>query len=164
MRPRIVAALSVDVQVACDDPDIPSNANIQSWVEAAVQQSERTAGADVEVTVRIVDADEIQTLNQLYRGQDKMTNVLSFPAEEISGLPDEAGKFLGDVVVCASVVTREAGEQGKQLADHWGHMLVHGTLHLLGFDHESETQAAEMEGLETAILASKNVMDPYAGS
>ncbi len=159
-----MAALSVDVQVVCDDPDVPSNADVRSWVEAAIQQSERSSDENIEVAVRIVDAEEIRTLNKLYREQDKATNVLSFPAGKINGLPDEASRVLGDVVVCASVVAREASEQGKQLADHWGHMLVHGTLHLLGFGHETETQAADMEALETSILATRNVTDPYGGS
>ena len=159
-----MAPLSVDVQVACDDPDIPSVAEIRSWVEAAVQQSKRTAGANIEVAVRIVDSEEIRTLNHLYRQQDKATNVLSFPAGDINGLPDEASQILGDVVVCAPVVAREADMQGKLLADHWGHMLVHGTLHLLGFDHESEPQASDMEALETSILASRNVANPYGES
>jgi probable rRNA maturation factor len=154
----------VDVQVACDDADIPSNADVHNWVESAVQTSGRLPGDEVEVAVRVVDADEIQALNKLYRGQDKPTNVLSFPAGEIDGLPAEAPRALGDVVICAPVVAAEADEQGKQLADHWGHMLVHGTLHLLGFDHETDAEAQEMEALETRILAAQNVTDPYKGT
>lgn len=157
-------ALAIDVQVACDEPGILSEADIFGWVETAVQCSGRRPDDKIEVAVRIVDADEIRALNKLYREQDKATNVLSFPAGEIDGLPHDAGRLLGDVVVCAPVVAREASEQGKQLADHWGHMLVHGTLHLLGFDHETDAEAAEMEGLETKILATRNVMDPYAAS
>lgn len=159
-----MATARVDVQLACDEPGIPPIADIQDWVEAALQQSGRSSGEDIEVAVRVVDADEIRTLNNLYREQDNSTNVLSFPAGEIDGLPDDASLLLGDIVICASVVAREADEQGKQLADHWGHMLVHGTLHLLGFDHETGAEAAEMEGLETRILAARSVMDPYAGS
>ncbi len=159
-----MVTLTVDVQVACDDTDVPPHTEIHSWVEAAAQQSGRVAGDSLEVAVRVVDAEEIQTLNKLYRQQDKATNVLSFPAGEIEGLPDEAYRALGDVVVCAPVVAAEASEQGKRLVDHWGHMLVHGTLHLLGFDHEKDAEAAEMEALESKILASKNVTDPYAGS
>ena len=128
-----------------------------------MQQSGQAPGDNFEIAVRIVDAEEIQTLNKLYRQQDKATNVLSFPAGEYAGLPDEAARALGDVVVCASVVANEASEQGKQLSDHWGHMLVHGTLHLLGFGHETDTEAAEMEALESKILVSQNVTDPYVG-
>ncbi len=160
----IMATLTVDVQVACDDTGIPPQTDIHNWVEAAVQQSGRAPGNSLEIAVRIVDAEEIQTLNELYREQDKATNVLSFPAGDIDGLPEDAPRALGDVVVCASVVAREAGEQGKQLADHWGHMLIHGTLHLLGFDHQTNAEVIEMEALESRILAAKNVTDPYSGS
>jgi len=153
--------LVVDVQVACDDADIPAQADIHRWVEIAALQSGRPIEGDVEVAVRIVDADEIQTLNKLYREQDKATNVLSFPAGEIDGLPADADRLLGDVVVCAAVVAAEASEQGKKLDDHWGHMLVHGTLHLLGFDHETDAEALEMEQIEIRILALRNVKDPY---
>jgi len=159
-----MARPTVDVQVACDESNIPPQADIHKWVEAAVQQSGQAPGDNFEIAVRIVDAEEIQTLNKLYRQQDKATNVLSFPAGEYAGLPDEAARALGDVVVCASVVANEASEQGKQLPDHWGHMLVHGTLHLLGFNHETDTEAAEMEALESKILVSQNVTDPYVGS
>ncbi len=157
-----MVAVTADVQVACDDPDIPGHGDIQTWIAATVEQSGRQPDASAEVAVRIVDADEIQTLNRLYRDKDMPTNVLSFPAGEIAGLPQEAGRQLGDVVVCASVVAAEASKQGKALDDHWAHMIVHGTLHLLGFDHEEEAQALEMEGLETQILASQSVTDPYA--
>ena len=156
-------AVTADVQVACDDPDIPATTDIQNWIAAAIEQSGRKPAGDVEVAVRIVDADEIQTLNRLYREKDSPTNVLSFPAGNIDGLPPEEGLLLGDVVVCASIVAAEASEQGKALCDHWAHMMVHGTLHLLGFDHENEAEAVEMEGLETQILASQSVTDPYAG-
>ena len=159
-----MARLTVDVQVACDDADIPSQADIHHWVEAAVQTSGRLPGGELEIAVRIVDAAEIQTLNNLYREQDKATNVLSFPAGNIDGLPNDAPRVLGDVVICAPVVASEAQEQGKPLADHWGHMIVHGTLHLLGFDHETDAEAQEMETLESRVLATKNVTDPYKGS
>ena len=159
-----MAALEIDVQLACDAPDIPPQADVRRWVETAIEHSGVDSGDAIEVAVRIVDSDEIQTLNRLYRSKDKPTNVLSFPAGEIAGLPDMAGRLLGDVVICAAVVAAEAAEQGKLPADHWGHMLVHGTLHLLGFDHETSAEAAEMEALETRILATKSVTDPYKGS
>jgi len=100
-------------------------------------------------------------LNRDYRGKDKPTNVLSFPAGQVAGLPDAEPVPLGDIVVCADVVSDEAATQEKAPADHWAHMLVHGTLHLLGFDHEDETDAATMEALETRILAAGGVADPY---
>jgi probable rRNA maturation factor len=153
--------VTADVQVACNDPDIPAPDDIQTWITAAIEQSGRQPGGDVDVAVRVVDADEIRTLNRLYRDKDRPTNVLSFPAGEIAGLPAGEPVMLGDVVVCASVVADEAREQGKALADHWAHMMVHGTLHLLGFDHENEVGAEEMEAMEVRILASQNVTDPY---
>ena len=157
-------AVIADVQVASDDPDIPPAADFETWIAAAVGQSGRAPDRDAEVAVRVVDADEIQTLNRLYRDKDTPTNVLSFPAGDIEGLPPGAPQLLGDVVICAAVVAAEAGEQGKAVADHWAHMVVHGTLHLLGFDHQTDPEATEMEALETRILASQSVTDPYAGS
>ncbi len=156
-------SLTVDVQVACDG-EVPAEAVIQKWVSTALGQSGRLANRSFEIAVRIVDAEEIRTLNQLYREQDKPTNVLSFPGGEIDGLPDDATRMLGDIVVCAAIVAREAAEQGKAPADHWAHMLVHGTLHLLGFDHTNDSEADEMEALETSILATGNVTDPYQRS
>ncbi len=155
--------LTVDVQVVCDDKEIPAQADIEAWVEVAILQSGRVPTGDVEVAVRVVDADEIRTLNLLYREQDRPTNVLSFPSGEIDGLPTDFARPLGDIVICASIVASEASDQGKRPGDHWGHLLVHGALHLLGFDHETEPEAASMEALETEILASKDVADPYAG-
>ena len=157
-------AARIDVQVACADPGIPADTEIQDWVERALRRSGRLLQDNVDVAVRVVDADEIQRLNSQYREQDKPTNVLSFPAREIDGLPEDVSRVLGDVVICASVVTEEAAEQGKDAGDHWAHMLVHGTLHLLGFDHHTAAEAGEMEGLETQILAAGNVTNPYQGS
>lgn len=154
--------LTVDVQIVCDDEGIPAQADIQAWLEAAITQSGRAPNGAAELAVRVVDADEIRTLNRLYRKQDKPTNVLSFPTGEIDGLPADDARPLGDIAICASVVAREASDQGKQLEDHWGHMLVHGALHLLGFDHETDTEAADMEALEAKILASRDVANPYA--
>jgi len=153
-------SLTVDVQVACDG-EIPAEAIIQEWVSTALGHSGQPVNCSCEIAVRIVDAEEIRTLNQLYREQDKATNVLSFPGGEIEGLPDDATRMLGDIVVCAPIIAREATEQGKLAADHWAHMLVHGTLHLLGFDHTNDSEAAEMEALEKSILAAGNVADPY---
>jgi probable rRNA maturation factor len=149
----------VDVQVVSRDRGVPADRVIRGWVEAAAARAGH-AGA-VEIAVRVVDRDEIRALNRRYRQQDKVTNVLSFPAGPIDGLPAGSRRPLGDVVVCAGVVAEEAKAQGKRLEDHWAHMLVHGTLHLMGFDHENDTDAAEMEALEVVILASGNVMDPY---
>jgi probable rRNA maturation factor len=152
----------VDVQRACEHDSIPATEDVDLWVSRAVE----VAGSPgcVEVSVRIVDADEIRTLNREYRDMDKATNVLSFPAGPITGLPDDTPSLLGDIVVCASVVDTEANEQGKTIAAHWAHMLVHGTLHLLGFDHEEESAAVAMETLETRVLTAHGFPDPYGAS
>jgi probable rRNA maturation factor len=156
--------LSVDVQIACDDPGIPEQDDIRTWVRLAVSGSRRVANRDAELAVRVVESEEIRALNHLYRHQDKATNVLSFPAGDVDGLPADEPLMLGDVVVCASIVSAEAAAQGKILADHWAHMLVHGTLHLLGFDHESDAEAAEMEAMEITLLAVKGITDPYVAT
>lgn len=151
--------VQVDVRNACDDDTAPEASIVASWVVRAIEASGATGVS--EVSVRIVDGDEIHALNKQYRGKDKPTNVLSFPAGEVSGLPADIPVPLGDIVICAGVVHDEATEQRKALADHWAHMLVHGTLHLLGFDHESDSQAAQMEALETRILSDQGLADPY---
>ena len=154
--------MTVDVQFACEDAGIPDKESIQSWVELAADRSGRLPPRDVEFAVRIVGEAEIQTLNQLYRNKDSATNVLSFPAGAIEGLPQDAAHQMGDIVVCASVVRDEAVRQSKQLEDHWAHMLIHGALHLLGYDHGEDKEAEEMEHLEVAILESRGIADPYA--
>lgn len=130
-----------------------------TWVTRAVVEAAQVANA--EVSLRVVDAEEMRALNREYRDQDKPTNVLSFPAGRVEGMPDDAPVLLGDVVVCASVVHEEAAAQAKSDEDHWAHMLVHGTLHLLGYDHIADDEAAAMEALETRILESHGVADPY---
>ena len=115
----------------------------------------------VEVSVRIVDEVESRNLNRQYRDRDYATNVLSFPGGD-AALPPGLPRPLGDIVICGPVVQRESAEQGKTATDHWAHMLVHGTLHLLGFDHALEPEAARMEAMEAQILASRGVGDPYA--
>ena len=154
--------VQVDVQNACDDDTAPEIPIVESWIARAVGAS--GPDGDTEVSVRIVDAAEIHALNSDYRGKDKPTNVLSFPAGDVAGLPADMPVLLGDVVICASVVREEAAAQGKAITDHWAHMLVHGTLHLLGYDHETETEAVEMEALETRILSEHGVADPYGAS
>jgi probable rRNA maturation factor len=149
----------VDVQIATDAEGIPPPGEIRRWVEHAASNELRDT--DHEISVRVVDEDEMRTLNCGYRGQDKTTNVLSFPAGDIAGLPQGISLMLGDIVVCAAVVEREAAEQGKTATDHWGHMLVHGVLHLLGYDHETVSDAEKMEGLEREILAELGIADPY---
>jgi probable rRNA maturation factor len=157
-------SVEVDVQIACSASDVPSAGEIASWVRHAVVASRKRLAAANEVSVRVVDSAEIQSLNSDYRGQDKATNVLSFPAGRVTGLPADAVRTLGDIVVCAEVVSGEAASLAKPARDHWAHMLVHGTLHLLGFDHVMDKDATEMERLETRILAEMNVAAPYANN
>lgn len=149
------------MQLASDAPDIPDEERIRHWVVSALVGASAADGRDLEVAVRVVMADEIRSLNKDFREQDKATNVLSFPAGDVDGLPDDAALPLGDVVVCAEVVRDEAVAQGKTVGDHWAHMLVHGTLHLLGYDHISEKEADLMENLETTILTAEGLTDPY---
>lgn len=154
--------MNVDVQVASDAAGIPASEDIRDWVERAVQAV--NPGRDADVSVRIVDEQEMQALNRNYRDQDKPTNVLAFPAGDAGFVPPGEVPLLGDIVVCAGVVAREADEQGKPPGHHWSHMLVHGTLHLLGYDHVGDEQAAAMEALERRILDEFGIADPYAGS
>ncbi len=149
----------VDVQIAASGPDIPDEDTIRQWVRRALAAA---GGAQrVEVSVRIVTADEMQRLNRDFRDSDRATNVLAFPAGDVGAPPGDEAVPLGDVVVCASVVADQAVEQRKAAGDHWAHMLVHGTLHLLGLDHIDADDAARMESLETRILAEAGVADPY---
>jgi probable rRNA maturation factor len=154
--------MNVDVQVASDTAGIPAGDNIRNWVECAVNAAD--PGLDVDVSVRIVDELEMRVLNRDYRDQDKPTNVLAFPASDAGFMPPGETPLLGDIVVCAGVVAREADEQRKPPEHHWCHMLVHGTLHLLGHDHVTESQAEAMETLERRVLGSLGIADPYAGN
>ena len=154
--------MNVDVQFASDAAGIPSIDTVQAWVESTVRATD--PGRVAEVSVRIVDEAEMRALNREYRDQDKPTNVLAFPAGDAGfALPGQI-PLLGDIVVCAGVVAREADEQGKPLEHHWAHMLVHGTLHLLGYDHVGEEQAGTMEAIERRILDEFGIADPYSGS
>lgn len=156
--------VDVDVQVACDNQELeelPDHETIVRWVTAALSASDEAQRIADEVSVRIVARDEMQRLNRDYCGQDKPTNVLSFPAGVVDGLPVNEVCLLGDIIVCAAIVRDEAAQQDKKLADHWAHMLVHGTLHLQGFDHQSESDASVMEALEVKILAAQGIADPY---
>ena len=154
--------MNVDVQVASATAGIPANDEIREWVERTVDAAD--PGRDADVSVRIVDEPEMRALNSDYRDQDKPTNVLAFPAGDAGFVPPGERPLLGDIVVCAGVVAREAEEQGKLPTHHWGHMLVHGTLHLLGHDHASDVEAEAMEALERHILESLGIADPYAGN
>ncbi len=135
---------------------LPSARSFRGWVDAALAGARRRAPA--QLSLRLVDSPEGRELNRQYRGQDYATNVLSFPAELPRGvkLP-----LLGDLVICAPVVAREAAEQGKPLRDHYAHLTIHGVLHLLGYTHENKADAQRMEALERRILADFGIADPY---
>ncbi|AKC87456.1 rRNA maturation RNase YbeY [Pseudoxanthomonas suwonensis] len=148
--------LDVSVNYAAPRAGVPAAASFRKWVAAALKGRIREA----DLAIRIVDAKEGRALNRHYRGKDYATNVLSFPAELPEGvkLP-----LLGDLVICAPVVAREAAEQGKPAIAHYAHLTVHGVLHLLGWDHNNDKDAEAMEQLEREILAGLGLPDPYAG-
>ncbi|HET7202042.1 MAG TPA: rRNA maturation RNase YbeY [Steroidobacteraceae bacterium] len=170
MTARAGAALRVEVQYARPPTGVPGPVLLRRWARAAHaagvaalsrRASKRLAGdaSGAAITVRVVGSAESHRLNRSYRGKDKPTNVLSFPASPEETHVDGA---LGDLVVCAPVVAREACEQHKPPAAHWAHMIVHGTLHLLGYDHERARAAHAMEALEVEILRGLGFHDPYA--
>ena len=150
--------LDVAVGYALPRAGIPAAASFRKWVAAALAGRIREA----DLAIRIVDSEEGRALNRHYRGKDYATNVLSFPAELPEGLP-KGVKFplLGDLVICAPVVVREANEQGKPRNAHYAHLTIHGCLHLLGMDHIDLREAEAMEQLERDILAGLGVPDPY---
>ena len=146
--------IELDLQIATDAADLPSEAQFRHWVEKALDGRR----AEAELTIRIVDDAESAELNETYRGKQGPTNVLSFPFEAPPGveLP-----LLGDIVICAPKVAREAIEQGKPLQAHWAHLTLHGCLHLLGYDHIEPEEAEAMEALETELLAALGYANPY---
>jgi probable rRNA maturation factor len=147
--------MQLDLQNASASDRVPDPSDFEAWAVAAL----RGRCPNAELTIRLVDAAESAALNRRFRGKAAPTNVLSFPFEVPPGMPET--HLLGDLVICAPVVEREAREQGKALAAHWAHMVVHGILHLLGYDHQDDDQAGEMEGLETRILTGLGFPAPY---
>jgi probable rRNA maturation factor len=148
-----MSMLTVDLQNVFDGPDVPNSAQFQVWAEKAWQGEEAS-----EVTIRIVDTEEGRALNHQYRGKDKPTNVLSFPFEAPPGI---TVPLAGDLVICAPVVEKEAQEQHKEPVAHWAHMVVHGMLHLQGYDHIEDNEAEAMEALEIRLLAQLGFNNPY---
>lgn len=156
--------VEVDVQNVSGTARVPESELISGWVREILSQARPGDDTAVEMAVRIVDENESRSLNHRFRHIDKPTNVLAFPSGDqgFAGLRDDAGPVaLGDLVICGPQVLREAAEQGKDPDDHWLHLILHGTLHLLGYDHENAQEAAEMEALETRILATRGIGDPY---
>lgn len=144
----------IEVQVVFTSPGQPDKADIQQWVDAALADYDQ----DTEVVVRIVDVHESAQLNKQFRHKPGPTNILSFPAD----IPEGIGlNLLGDLVVCAPVVEREALEQQKSLSHHWAHIIIHGVLHLRGYDHIKDDEAEAMEAKEIAILQKLNISNPY---
>lgn len=145
----------IDRQISLDE--IPSDHQIELWVGAVLDDQQ----CNGDVALQIVSSADIQAYNRDYRSKDKPTNVLSFPAEIPPGLPAELFDELGDIFICPDVVREEALAQNKPLENHWAHMLVHGTLHLLGYDHIVAEEAEVMEALERKVLAQFEIPDPY---
>ncbi len=152
--------LQIAPQIAVKKQFFPDPAMLENWVLTTLSTAH--VSGDNQLTVRIVDEPEIKTLNETYRQKSGVTNVLSFPFEAPPEVPiSKLGELLGDIVICAPVVQQEAGLQHKPLLNHWAHLIVHGTLHLLGYDHLSEQQAEEMETMEINILAEFGIPNPY---
>lgn len=146
--------VTVDLQIAYEGK-VPEQALFQKWAEAALQED---VTEDCELSIRLVEVEESAELNNTYRGKTGPTNVLSFPFD--SPIPMEP-KLLGDLVICVPIVEKEALEQAKQLEHHWAHLVVHGCLHLLGYDHIEDEQAEKMEAFEVEILQTLAIDNPY---
>jgi probable rRNA maturation factor len=157
----MTAIADIDLQEASEHPNLPTLSQLSKWVDAALRLSRSEQDSheqEYELTIRIVDEEESQELNSQYRGKDKPTNVLSFPFEA----PAEIElNLLGDLVICAPVVAKEAVEQSKPEIAHWAHMVIHGTLHLQGYDHIEDDEAEVMENLEIKILSQLGYPNPY---
>lgn len=180
--------LNIDIQVENVEDTLPAENEFENWIASTLEQArlhspqaiekshrllnslnsanaraqERTKEQTIELTVRIVNEEEGSSLNQTYRGKIGPTNVLSFPFELPEGMPDDLQlPLLGDIVLCAPLVKKQALEQNKAEKNHWAHLTVHGTLHLLGYDHINAEDAAIMENLEINILSKLGIPDPY---
>jgi probable rRNA maturation factor len=144
--------MELTLQDVSDASDVPGEDEIRRWLTAALTEQ------DIELTVRLVDGEEMSELNHQYRHKQGPTNVLSFPFENPPGV---SSGILGDIVICAPVVRCEAREQEKTVLSHWAHMVIHGALHLQGYDHENEQDALEMEAQETRIMMQLGFPEPY---
>lgn len=144
--------IQLDIQIACEATNIPSKAKLIKWTKSALQDV-----AKAEITIRIVDEQESAHLNQVYRNKKGPTNVLSFPFNN----PVFSDCLLGDIVICAPIVEKEAKAQNKKAEAHWAHLIIHGILHLQGYDHIIDEDAVKMESLETSILDQLGFPDPY---
>jgi len=154
MNKRPAPKLSLAVQYASLAQNLPTRAQLRRWVKSALQR-------DVRMTLRIVDEAEARGLNKDYRGKDYATNVLTFVYDDADMLPSDADFLCGDAVICAPVVEQEAAAQHKDLLAHYAHLAIHAALHLQGYDHENDIDAAEMEALETGLMLKLHYSDPY---
>ena len=150
-----MAVRELEVQRMIGTGYIPGDKELQLWLESTLAEYSK----DAEVLIRVVDNQEISALNRKYRHKQGVTNILSFPFEAPEGV--EGLTLLGDLVVCAPVLEKEAKAQHKFLKDHWAHIIIHGILHLLGYDHINESDALEMEAKEILILQQLNIENPY---
>jgi probable rRNA maturation factor len=144
----------IDIQRIFESPNQPNDAQLELWVNTVLTNAEE----DLELTIRIVDEIESAQLNETYRHKKGATNILSFPFEVPDGIELN---LLGDLVICAPVLQREAQEQNKPLYNHWAHIVIHGTLHLLGYDHIDDDEAQEMENTEITFLQTLSISNPY---
>ena len=151
-------ALALDLQLKSRASHVPSTRAFRLWIATAL--AGQATGSRIELTLRVVGPAEMRTLNREYRGKDYATNVLSFPFEQPAGVALPV-RVLGDIVLCAQTVQREAREQGKATQAHWAHLTVHGVLHLLGMDHDTKRHATVMEGIEIATLGALGFPNPY---
>jgi probable rRNA maturation factor len=146
--------ITLDLQNACTCSQIPKLDQFSLWLDTVLLPYNKS----FEVTIRLVDEKEIHQLNHQYRQKDKATNVLSFPFEVPDGIDLD---LLGDLVICADIVNQEAVEQKKSMEAHWAHMVIHGCLHLLGYDHINDQDAQEMEAIEISLLSKLGYSNPY---
>lgn len=151
----------VDLQLATGDAELPEGAAWSRWAGAALTAADNSSAS--RMTVRLVGRDESRQLNKVYRHTDAATNVLAFPGTDMNALVAEEERELGDLIICLPIVYEEAQQQGKQPLAHMAHLVVHGTLHLVGFDHQDDVNAARMERLETQIMGRLDFPDPYIG-
>jgi probable rRNA maturation factor len=160
----VASPLLFELQIADAHAHNPSESQFQAWLLQAIAQLPKltpiTPLTTMELCIRLVDSEEMQQLNHQFREYDKPTNVLAFPFEALPGWQPDT-QLLGDIVICSSVVAKEAAEQNKTIEHHWAHLTLHGFLHLLGYDHIEEADAEVMEALEIKLLANLNIPNPY---
>lgn len=154
IKEPLPVTIELELQIASSIKTLPHPSQFREWVSVVLWQRIDTA----ELTIRIVDEDEMVSLNEQYRHKEGSTNVLSFPYEPIPGI---LSRSLGDIVICAPVIERESEQNDKPLLSHWAHMVIHGTLHLLGYDHQTDEETKDMQGLETEILLKLGFQPPY---